>query len=98
MSTILEIPAQYWPAWIISMTAVLGALRWLGFLTRPADAGDLKVFQTKLQVLEGFHHENREEHGSIREKNEREHLAIREDIGKVSASLARIEGRLEGKR
>jgi hypothetical protein len=98
MSAILEFPIQYWPTWVASVVAILGALRWLGFLTRPADAGDLKVFQTKLQVLEGFHHENREEHSHIRDKNEREHQEIRGDIGKVAASLARIEGKLEGKR
>jgi hypothetical protein len=94
----LEIPAQYWPALLVIMASALGILRWFGLLTRPADSGDLKVFQTKLEVLESFHHENREEHGDIRAKNEREHQAIRDDIGKVAASVARIEGKLENRK
>ena len=105
MSTFLELPAQYWPAVIALIASLLGILRWSGMLVRPADPGDLKVFETKLLVLESFHHENREEHGtirkeqeSIREKNEREHREIRDDVGKVAASVARIEGKLDGKR
>jgi hypothetical protein len=95
MSTIVELPSQIWPALIIALGSALGVLRVFGFLNKPADAGELKVVQTKLEVLEGFHHENRGEHGVIREKNEREHHEIRVDISKVAESLARIEGRLE---
>lgn len=92
MSTMLELPAQYWPAVLILISSILGLLRVMGLLSRPADSGDLKVFQTKLEVLENLHHENREEHGHIRSKNEAEHQAIRNDISQVSTSIAHLEG------
>jgi len=95
MSTVVELPSQFWPAVLIALGSALGVLRVFGFLNKPADAGELKVVQAKLEVLEGFHHENRGEHETIRGKNEREHHEIRVDISKVAASLARIEGRLE---
>ena len=102
MTAILELPTQYWPAAVALVASVLGVLRLFGMLVRPADSGDLKVFQNKLETLEGFHHENREEHGDIRAKNEREHHEIREDIkamsdvvNRIAVTVAKVEGKME---
>jgi hypothetical protein len=95
MSTVLELPTQYWPTLLVVLGSVLGVLKWFGMLSRPADSGDLKVFQSKLELLESFHQENREMRETVRDKNEREHQEIRNDIGKVASSLSRIEGRME---
>lgn len=83
----IDLPVQYWPAALVlavSVTGgVLGGLRVFGLLSHPADAGDLKILQTRFQLLENFHHENREEHA-----------AIRKEIAGLSRAVARIEGKL----
>lgn len=91
MPVFSDLPVQYWPVLIGMLATVLGCLRWFGLLTRPADSGDLKVFQTKLETLENFHHENREEHESIRAKNAQEHREIMSDVKDISKVVNRIE-------
>ena len=105
MPAVFELPTQYWPAIVGLIASVLGVLKFFGMLGRPADSGDLKVFQNKLEVLESFHQENREEHGDIRAKNEREHQEIKNDIkamsdvvNKIAVSVAKVEGTMEGKK
>lgn len=111
MGTILEVPSGYWALLVAFLSVIVviiekfgTLLTWLGI--RPAKESELKALALQneedhrrmRETVGALRTDNEAAHRDFHRDNESDHKELRRDLQEIGKGLARIEGKLEGRK